>query len=175
MISLEPSCQRGQSCRVWEVRGMIFIGDSPRAAAARPPRPGGGTRAVHPGSAHRRGPATPRPASARSPTDQPHFRDGVMGGAKRPSRDQCRTVAREASDAMDAHGCNSLGEGHSWQHDGELRGQHRPARPRGGRGGAQIWVGMPASALALPCSPRVTRLIASDRSSTRAERQRARA
>jgi hypothetical protein len=47
-----------------------------------------------------------------APADPPHIGDGVMGGAKRPGRDQGRTFAREASDAMDARGLNGLSQGH---------------------------------------------------------------
>jgi hypothetical protein len=66
-----------------------------------------------------------------SATDRPDIGDGVMGGAKRPGRDQSRAVAREAGDAMDTRGLNGFGQGHGRQDDGEPPGQHRRARPRG--------------------------------------------
>ena len=64
-------------------------------------------------------------------------------------------------------------EGHRRQDGGEPPGQHRLARPWGTKE-EQIWVRTPASASALPYPPRVTRLIGSNRSSTRAKHQRAR-
>jgi hypothetical protein len=47
-----------------------------------------------------------------------------MGGAKRPGRDQDRTVAREAGDAMDARGLHGLSQGRGWRDRGESPCQH---------------------------------------------------
>jgi hypothetical protein len=58
-------------------------------------------------------------------TDQPRIRDGMMRGTKRAGCDHCGAVAREASDAMDARGLKSLGEGHRRQDGGEPPCQHR--------------------------------------------------
>ena len=65
-----------------------------------------------------------------SPTDQTHIREGVIGGAKRPGRDERRAVAGAAGDAVDMHGLNGLGEGHGRQDGGERPRQHRRPRPR---------------------------------------------
>jgi hypothetical protein len=59
-----------------------------------------------------------------APADQPHIGEGVMGGAKRPGRDQGRTIAHEASQAVDARGLNGFGQGHLWQESREP--VHRP-------------------------------------------------
>jgi hypothetical protein len=102
----------------------------PRAVAAGPPGQGGGTRAVHPGSARHGGPATHRPASARArrrPSPRPRWCDG---GATRASRDPRRAVAGAAGDAVDPRGFNGLGERHRRQNRGEPPGQHRLARRR---------------------------------------------
>jgi hypothetical protein len=53
-----------------------------------------------------------------------------MGGAKRAGRHQCRAVAREASDTMDACRLNGFGQGHRRQDGGESPGQPRLAGPR---------------------------------------------
>jgi hypothetical protein len=102
-----------------------------RAVAARPPRRGSGTPAVHPGSA----PAVCERHSTRighvAPADQSHIRDGVMGGAKRAGRDQGGAVAGAAGNAVNPRGLNRLGEGHGRQDGGESAGQHRLARPWG--------------------------------------------
>jgi hypothetical protein len=59
------------------------------------------------------------------PTDQPHIGDGVMGGAKRPGRDQGRTVAREASDTMHACRLKGFRQTHRRQDGGEPARQLR--------------------------------------------------
>jgi hypothetical protein len=46
-----------------------------------------------------------------APADQPRIRDGLVGRATRAGRDQCRTVAGEAGDAVDAGGVEGVGEG----------------------------------------------------------------
>ena len=56
--------------------------------------------------------------------DQPRIRDGVVGRAKRAGRDQRRTVAGQAGDAVNTRGPNGLGEGHRRQHRGEPLGEH---------------------------------------------------
>jgi hypothetical protein len=63
--------------------------------------------------------------------DQPGIREGLVGRATRAGRDQRRTVAGEAGDAVDAGGLNGLGEGHGRQDGGKSPGQHRRARPWG--------------------------------------------
>ena len=45
--------------------------------------------------------------------DQPLIRDGVVGGATRPGRDERGAGAGEAGDAMDAGGFDGFGEGQS--------------------------------------------------------------
>jgi hypothetical protein len=62
--------------------------------------------------------------------DQPHIRDGVMGGAKGARGDQGGAGAGEASDAVDAGVFNSFGHRHCWQDGGEPVRQHQLAGPR---------------------------------------------
>jgi hypothetical protein len=64
-----------------------------------------------------------------APADQPRIGDGVMRGAEGPGRDQCRAVAREASDAVDAGGPNGLRQDHGWQDGGELVDRHHGEDP----------------------------------------------
>jgi hypothetical protein len=64
---------------------------------ARPPAQGGGTRAARPGRAPHGGPGKPRRQRHLAATDQPHIRDGVMGGAKRPGDDHRRALPGEAA------------------------------------------------------------------------------
>jgi hypothetical protein len=61
--------------------------------------------------------------------DQPDIGDGVMGGEKRPRRDQRRAVAGEAGDAVDAGGFDGFGEGHCRRDGGEPARQPQLARP----------------------------------------------
>jgi hypothetical protein len=68
-----------------------------------------------------------------APTDQPHIGEGVMGGVKRPGRDQHRAIAREAGNAMDARGVEALSAGHCRQDGGEPPGQPPCAGPRGAK------------------------------------------
>src|SRR5215510_56304 len=66
-----------------------------------------------------------------APADPPDVRDGVMRGAEQAGGDQCRAVAREAGDAMDARRLDGFGQGHRRQDGGESPGQHGRAGPRG--------------------------------------------
>jgi hypothetical protein len=45
-----------------------------------------------------------------APADQPHIRDGVMGGAKRAARDPRRPIAGEAGDAREVGGVDRCGQ-----------------------------------------------------------------
>jgi hypothetical protein len=56
--------------------------------------------------------------------DQPHIRDGVVGGAKGPYGDARGAVAGESGDAMDAGGVNRFSQGHRRQDGGEPSRQH---------------------------------------------------
>ena len=47
-----------------------------------------------------------------SPADQPDSRDGLVRGATRARGHQGHAFPRQASDAMDAHSLNSLGQRH---------------------------------------------------------------
>ncbi len=84
-----------------------------------------------------------------APADQPRIREGVVGRAKRAGRDQRRTVAGAAGDAVDARGLKSLGEGHRRQDGGQSPGQHRRARPWGTKE-EDVMVRMPAYHFASP-------------------------
>jgi hypothetical protein len=57
-------------------------------------------------------------------TDQPHIRDGVVGGATRPRRDDGGAIAGETGDAVDAGGVEGFGEGQMRQDGGEAARQH---------------------------------------------------
>ena len=72
--------ERGQGDPGGDARESVSRRRSPRAAAARPPGRDGGTPAVHPGSARRGGPATPRPASARGRCRSARHRRWCDGG-----------------------------------------------------------------------------------------------
>jgi hypothetical protein len=56
-------------------------------------------------------PREPADVFYKTAPDQPHVRDGVVGGAKRAGYDQRRTGAGQASDAVDAGGVEGVGEG----------------------------------------------------------------
>jgi hypothetical protein len=58
-----------------------------------------------------------------APADQPRIRDGVVGRATRARRDQRRTVAGEAGDAVDTRGLKDFGQGHGWQ-NGQTTSEH---------------------------------------------------
>src|SRR5262245_42416751 len=73
----------------------------------------------------------------------------MMGGAKRPGRDEHRAGAGEPGDAVDARGLKGLGESHRRQDGGEAPRQHRFARPRGAQE-ADVVGRTPASRSALP-------------------------
>jgi hypothetical protein len=62
--------------------------------------------------------------------DQPRIRDGVVGRATRPRRDQRCAVASEAGDAVDTCGLNRLGEGHRREDGREAACQPRLATAR---------------------------------------------
>jgi hypothetical protein len=102
-----------------------------RAVGARPPRHGGGTRAIHRGRARRDGPTTPRRASGRGHHRSARHPRGSVGGATRAGRQQRRAAAGAAGDAVDTRRLNGLGVGHRRQDGGESAGQHRLARPWG--------------------------------------------
>jgi hypothetical protein len=50
--------------------------------------------------------------------DQPDIRDGVMGGAKPPRRNDRRAVTGEASNTMDARRLSGFSQGHLRQDGG---------------------------------------------------------
>jgi hypothetical protein len=86
---------------------IVLLRDFTPGAGIAPRGRGGGTRAVHPGSARRGAPGTPRPALARGP----------RRSAPRPR--WCGAVSGTAGDTVDACGPNGLGEGHQGQDGGE--------------------------------------------------------
>jgi hypothetical protein len=61
-LSLGGVSRCREQSEVTEAREVIFLEHPPRAAGARPRKPGGGIRVVHPGSARHGAPTTPRPA-----------------------------------------------------------------------------------------------------------------
>jgi hypothetical protein len=63
-------------------------------------------------------------------TDQPHIRDGVVGGATRAGRDPRRAGAGEAGDAVDTPGLKGFGEGHCRQDGGDRPPRTRLVRPQ---------------------------------------------
>jgi hypothetical protein len=65
--------------------------------------------------------------------DQSHIGDRLVRGVKRTGRDHRRTVAREASDAVEACGLKGFGQRHRRQDGGEPPRQHRLACPGGRR------------------------------------------
>jgi hypothetical protein len=84
---------------------------------------------MHPRRTRHYGPATPRPALARGPPDQPRIREGMVGCATRAGCDPRRTVAREARDAVDTGGGDGFSQGHRRQDGGEPPGQHPGENP----------------------------------------------
>jgi hypothetical protein len=108
---------------VQDAREIVFIGDSPRAAGAGLPGRGVCTQAVHPGSARRGAPATPRLASAPGHPRSARHRRGCGGGPTGACGDQ--------GDAVDAGGVEGVREGQRRQDGGQAARQHRLAGPRG--------------------------------------------
>jgi hypothetical protein len=64
-----------------------------------------------------------------APTDQPHIRYGVVGGAERPGGDERGAPPGEAGDAVAAGGLEGLGQGHRGEDRRQASGQHRFPRP----------------------------------------------
>jgi hypothetical protein len=83
--------------------------------------------------------------------DQPRIGDRVVGGTKRPRRDDRGAVAGAPGDAMEAGGLEGFGERHRRQDGGEPPRQPRLPSPRGAEQ-EEVMVKIPAS-------PAVSRVI----------------
>jgi hypothetical protein len=81
------------------------------------------TPAAHRGSACHSALAALGPAAVPIPPDQSDIRDGMVRGATRAGRSDCRAVVGKRGYAVDAHGLDGLWVGHIRQH------RRQPARP----------------------------------------------
>jgi hypothetical protein len=101
-----------------------------------------------------------------SPSNQPHSREGVVGGATRPRRDESRAVAGETGNAMHVRGVEGVGEGQIRQDGGQMmasprRGHIRkPYRPLPRRAGIEgtISRGRQRTRLRRTCDIRLARV-----------------
>jgi hypothetical protein len=91
-------------------------------------------------------------------TDQPHIRDGVVGGAEGARRDPRRVGARQVGDAVEARGLEGFGGGHRWPDGREPERQSRCARygwstPEDAMGNSRLWCRSTRAAMAVSLSP----------------------